>query len=253
MMPEGQSAAISNRKSLAIFITRHAKIPLFFCLLLIVIRVFLMPALSPSVLGRMMETPARLDSQWATQDNSLLAETLSAYLSSSADSAQAQVHVGGETVPAFQTHELQHLQDVRNLFSLSFRLAAGAVLALFVVSLIVLTSKGNSLRARAKTLASALQSTAIGVLGILGLVALLAVTRFEQAFYAMHQLLFTNDLWLLDPKRDVLIQLMPQRFFTDYALYAVKPVLAFLGILLLVSNLMRAMAAGALKNPEVEL
>ena len=36
---------------------------------------------------------------------------------------------------------------------------------------------------------------------------------FTLAFYRMHELLFTNDLWLMNPETDVLIRMMPQLLF----------------------------------------
>ena len=36
---------------------------------------------------------------------------------------------------------------------------------------------------------------------------------FTQAFYRLHELLFTNDLWLMNPETDVLIRMMPQLLF----------------------------------------
>lgn len=36
---------------------------------------------------------------------------------------------------------------------------------------------------------------------------------FAQAFYRLHELLFTNDLWLMNPETDVLIRMMPQMLF----------------------------------------
>jgi uncharacterized membrane protein len=33
----------------------------------------------------------------------------------------------------------------------------------------------------------------------------------------MHELTFSNDLWLLNPQEDLLIQLMPESFFSGYS------------------------------------
>ena len=40
---------------------------------------------------------------------------------------------------------------------------------------------------------------------------------FNRAFILFHHLLFTNDLWLLNPMTDVLIQMFPEVFFSDMA------------------------------------
>ena len=36
---------------------------------------------------------------------------------------------------------------------------------------------------------------------------------FETLFVQMHEAIFTNDLWLMDPATDILIRMMPQELF----------------------------------------
>ncbi len=46
----------------------------------------------------------------------------------------------------------------------------------------------------------------------------LIVTNFSRAFILFHKLFFTNDLWLLNPKTDWMIRLLPESFFQGIAL-----------------------------------
>lgn len=199
-----------------------------------------MPALSPRVLQSLLAEPQEAAFRLSQEDRGLLAHSLSGYLGGSLNSANAQVFLGGKPLNAFQAHELQHLADVRALFSLSALLAAGAVLVFLLVSLVLLLDKGRPFAARLAGLAGACQSAALGVLGVCALLGLVASLRFEQAFTMLHKALFRNDLWLLDPQRDLLIQLMPQRFFTEYAAHSIKPVLISLGLVLAASTALRA-------------
>lgn len=59
-----------------------------------------------------------------------------------------------------------------------------------------------------------------GACGVLLLALLLGAAAlavygggFAAAFIRLHELLFTNDLWLMNPETDVLIRMMPQRLF----------------------------------------
>lgn len=52
---------------------------------------------------------------------------------------------------------------------------------------------------------------------MLCLVLCWALLDFNSLFVLMHRLLFTNDLWLMDPQTDLIISLMPQAFFTAMA------------------------------------
>ena len=49
----------------------------------------------------------------------------------------------------------------------------------------------------------------------LGAFALYAALNFDAAFTLFHKLLFRNDLWLLDPRTDVLIRICPESMFMD--------------------------------------
>ena len=42
-----------------------------------------------------------------------------------------------------------------------------------------------------------------------------AFIDFDAAFTAMHHLLFSNDLWLMDPRTDLMIRMLPERFFVS--------------------------------------
>ena len=41
---------------------------------------------------------------------------------------------------------------------------------------------------------------------------------FTQYFTYFHEIFFNNDLWLLDPKTEILIQMMPEPFFIKAAI-----------------------------------
>lgn len=65
--------------------------------------------------------------------------------------------------------------------------------------------------------------------GMAGL-ALLVSTDFTKYFTYFHLLFFDNDLWILNPKTDLLINIVPEGFFRDTA-YAIA--FLFLGVCLL--------------------
>ena len=39
--------------------------------------------------------------------------------------------------------------------------------------------------------------------------------QFNEAFIRFHELLFTNDLWLLNPETDMMIRMLPQKIFFE--------------------------------------
>lgn len=175
------------------------------------------PAKDSRVLAELMQTHADPGTRHLESSYPHLALHLSDYLFGAKDQPQVQVSGPGLDEPAFSEQELQHLKDVRSLFRLFQWLRRIGLVLLFALGiLIVAGGKGNG-RSRLLPLVSVWQrGVLLAVFFILVLAALVAI-NFHQAFYLMHRVLFTNDLWLLNPQTDLLIQLMPGKFFVAYA------------------------------------
>lgn len=121
--------------------------------------------------------------------------------------------------------EMQHMQDVRSLFFLS-----GRIVALMTVLIILLFAMAFYHRALRVFWIWSLRG-AIAAMVLAGLMAVAATLDFTQAFTWFHLLVFSNDLWLLDPSTDALINLLPEQFFADAAALAfLRSVLSILGI-----------------------
>jgi integral membrane protein (TIGR01906 family) len=86
-----------------------------------------------------------------------------------------------------------------------------------------------------------LQGAKIGaaiVIGITGLLVVWSLIDFNSLFYLFHLISFSNDLWILDPTRDYLIMMFPQRFFYDSAIFMVISILVAAIILMIASALL---------------
>ena len=60
---------------------------------------------------------------------------------------------------------------------------------------------------------------------------------FNRLFILFHRIAFTNDLWLLNPRTDLLIRLMPIGFFISYAaLIGGLWLLGMIGLLILATH-----------------
>lgn len=123
---------------------------------------------------------------------------------------------------AYSEKEIHHMEDVRALFFLLRRLAWGAFGSIVLVVYLVLTKRVSGVTILVSSIA-----TAVGV----GLGAALAMNQFQAAFVRFHELLFSNELWLLDPRTDFLIQIMPQAFFVETAKWLFARILIGYGLL----------------------
>ena len=68
---------------------------------------------------------------------------------------------------------------------------------------------------------------------LFGLLALFAALDFNTFWTNFHRVFFTNDLWLLDPRTDILIQMVPGQFFFDLVMRIAFACVGTLALLLL--------------------
>ena len=112
----------------------------------------------------------------------------------------------------FQAHEIAHMTDVLDLFVLdrTVVVVTAAVSAAGILSGLALKKRRVWLR-----------GTLIGFGCLISFVLVLAVwgmADFPSLFVSFHRLFFRNQLWMLNPRTDLLIRLMPTVFFVHYGL-----------------------------------
>lgn len=119
--------------------------------------------------------------------------------------------VGGEEREFFNDREKAHMADVKNLFMGGLMIRRIA-LALTVISIaIAVISKQNFklIIPRAFEIGTAIFSVLVLIFGIL------AYNNFSELFVQFHLLFFDNDLWILNPATDLMINILPEGFFFD--------------------------------------
>ena len=117
------------------------------------------------------------------------------YFEDDADTLRILVFTGGQETALFSEDETLHMEDVKGLMRTIFRaneVALGFVLA--YVGTVLWAGEG------------ALVGVAVGIVALVG---------FDGAWNQLHEILFTNDLWLLDPRTDRLIQMFPETFWAE--------------------------------------
>lgn len=147
--------------------------------------------------------------------------------------------MGGEYREFFNEREIAHMIDVQGLFigGLWIRRIGIAVTAAFAVWAFV-WGHGNAGRISAlKRLIPKSLCIGTGIFFALALaIAGLISTDFTKYFIVFHKIFFRNNLWILDPRTDMLINIVPEPFFMDTAL---RIALTFTGIVVvfLVGNI----------------
>lgn len=135
----------------------------------------------------------------------------------------------------FSQRDKDHMIDVKGLFLKGYLLRNTSLV--YLAAFILMLFWRNSNRERLRSLARiGIAVAAAGIVPVLLLVVLMNID-FYKYFTIFHEIFFTNDLWLLDPAQDRLINMFPQDFFTDMAfsisyLYIAEMALILIGSLL---------------------
>ncbi len=111
----------------------------------------------------------------------------------------------------FNQKEMLHLADVKGLIRSATEIYYFFIILFFILLYFQLGMTGD----RIETLRRVFTYTGIAVLVFCAL-SFAVGSHFEFFFIKFHQLLFTNNLWLLNPATDKLIVLVPEQFFIDY-------------------------------------
>lgn len=109
----------------------------------------------------------------------------------------------------FQKHEADHMADCRGLIGL-----AGTLRWITGVAALLLAGAGLLLR-RQKAFAGGMLTGLCAAGALFAGIAVWALVNFDGLFVTFHRVAFTNDGWLLDPRTDLLIRLMPVNFFVS--------------------------------------
>jgi integral membrane protein (TIGR01906 family) len=123
--------------------------------------------------------------------------------------------IDGVTQPFFTDREKSHLYDCRVLFQKGIR--ARLIAILLFVGLVFYIFAHYKKKEAAKLLAKGyLQSLAfIAVIAVI--LAIMCAIDFTWVFTEFHHIFFDNDLWILYPDKDNLINIMQEQVFADAA------------------------------------
>jgi len=127
-----------------------------------------------------------------------------------------QVRQGSREISLFNERETLHMKDVKTVFQFVNHLQEIALVYVmaYVVGVFVWARERPLHKLAVHALAGGLLT--IGIIVSLGLVA---ISGFDQAFEQFHHIAFTNDLYLLNPATDHLIQMFPEGFWFDVTMF----------------------------------
>ncbi len=139
-----------------------------------------------------------------------------------------------DTQPAvLNEKEQQHMLDVRSLTQTAGSTSKTYLTAAAVLAVIAAWTGAKLKRRMLPKLIGGLGAVSVIMLLVQGVMNEVASGGFAQLFVQMHETLFTNDLWLMDPQTDILIRMMPQPLFEQALLNGASIALRMLVIVLI--------------------
>lgn len=140
-------------------------------------------------------------------------QEMMAFLKGKREDLHVPTIVNGQPREFFSEREIAHMEDVQGLFLAAIAIRRGclAFLAAAVAVLVLLKADIKRLLPRMICAGTVLFFAVLAVLA--GIIS----TDFSRYFIVFHHIFFNNDLWMLDPRTDLLINIVPEPFFMDTA------------------------------------
>ena len=144
------------------------------------------------------------------------ARQIRGYFNSTGEPLEIRAEVFGEERQLFNDQETVHMRDVKRLIWGNYGVGAAAAVYLLGfagVGFFILRRAFIPIISRCLLWGSGL------TLALVALVGLIAVVGFDSLFLFFHRVSFSNDFWMLDPRRDYLVIMFPQGFWFDATLF----------------------------------
>ena len=186
------------------------------------------------------DTPSNVRGEMSLDDAVHITEDMLEYCIGRLDTLDdTEATIDGVTAPFFTDREKAHLYDCRVLFHGGIRARVIACLLLAALATFIYVHNGKE-KTPAILARGWLRSLCfVAVLSVI--IAILCMIDFTQVFTVFHHIFFDNDLWILDPAKDNLINVMQEDVFADAAMWIA-------GIWLSVDALLAVLAAVILRR-----
>ena len=136
----------------------------------------------------------------------------------------------------FTEKDILHMEDVRTLYNVSFYTMIFFI-AIFIIStiLIMFLYKNYTMFYITRTFNKTLLAFIVLIIVLAGIISY----NFNSFWIKFHQLLFSNDLWLLSPDESNLIKMVPEEFFISLITTIILHILLLFIALFVLNNIFK--------------
>lgn len=147
-----------------------------------------------------------------------ICDELIEYLSGKRLFLNTEVLINGVKQNFYSIRSSVHMSDVKNLFSMARNvMLVFMTICIFTLSRLTKNQNHNTI----VVLYKVWKKTLLAFSTILTAIVIFALINFDAFFTCFHKMLFTNDLWLLDPYTDYIICLLPEIIFINYGIFII--------------------------------
>jgi integral membrane protein (TIGR01906 family) len=164
------------------------------------------------------DTPSNVRGEMSLDDAVHVTEDMLDYCIGRLDTLDgSEATIDGVTAPFFTDREKAHLADCRELFHKGIQARVIACLMLIAFAVFIYIHNGKQ---KTSVLLARAYLRSLGFVAVLAvIIAILCVIDFTQVFTVFHHIFFDNDLWILYPDKDNLINIMQEDVFSDAAMW----------------------------------
>ena len=136
----------------------------------------------------------------------------------------------------YSDKDILHMYDVRALYNVSFNimLIFAIIFTASTLALVILCKK-NTIYYISRIFNKVLLSFFI----IIGTLSCIITYNFNAFWIKFHQILFSNDLWLLSPEESNLIQMVPEEFFISLITTIILHIFILFASLFILNTILR--------------
>lgn len=143
------------------------------------------------------------------KDLLFVTKEMMSYLRGQRDNLYIETEIDGKQQEFFNEREIAHMEDVRVLFwGGQWLRRIGIVVSIVTVIYSMMKKQQIFLL---KFLKNSIICFVIAVMILVGIIS----TNFTKYFVIFHKIFFNNNLWILNPETDRLINIVPEPFFVD--------------------------------------
>lgn len=136
----------------------------------------------------------------------------------------------------YSNKDILHMIDVKNLYDFSMYFAILLItLTLILLVITYIIDKTYFLYTPIKIF----NKVFIIFFIIIVLLTITAIQNFNYFWIKFHEIIFTNDLWLLDPRESNLIKMVPEEFFFELVIKIIINILIYLTSLIVIRQIVK--------------